>query len=70
MKREGVILAALALIFAAGCSSDICHGCNGTGKCSVCKGTGYILSASCSMCGGSGKCVYCGGTGSIVDIGF
>ena len=32
MKREGVILAALALIFAAGCSSDICHGCNGTGS--------------------------------------
>lgn len=45
-----------------------CGGCNGTGQCGVCYGSGWILSynggrRSCSACHGTGKCTSCAGHG-------
>nr|WP_321486265.1 zinc finger-like domain-containing protein [uncultured Draconibacterium sp.] len=44
-----------------------CGGCWGTGRCSVCKGTGtytgYGSSSTCSGCNGTGKCGICNGAG-------
>lgn len=45
-----------------------CGGCNGSGQCSVCYGSGWILSyngnkSSCTACHGTGKCTSCAGHG-------
>lgn len=43
--------------------------CNGTGKCNICHGKGYLGNdpknsrLRCRGCGGSGRCRPCGGTG-------
>ena len=45
-----------------------CAACTGSGKCSVCGGTGKVgtvFKGQCFTCkpDGSGKCASCGGTG-------
>lgn len=45
-----------------------CGGCNGSGQCGVCFGSGWILNfkgykSSCTACHGSGKCTSCAGHG-------
>ena len=45
-----------------------CGGCNGSGQCQVCFGSGWILSyngnkTSCTACHGTGKCTSCAGHG-------
>lgn len=47
-----------------------CPACDGTGKCSGCKGSGKkeagaLLVLFCEWCGGSGKCFVCKGEGYI-----
>lgn len=44
-----------------------CRGCNGSGLCQHCKGSGYVnnYKSKCSLCHGTGKCVSCGGQGKI-----
>ena len=51
-----------------------CTSCNGSGKCSVCKGSGTTTidhvgggheTVKCSRCHGTGKCQLCNGTGKI-----
>lgn len=46
-------------------------GCDGTGKCSYCKGRGYTGSGSftikCTMCNGTRACRFCDGTGECAD---
>ena len=42
------------------CCGDLCHNCQGTGKCKACLGTG-----ECGRCGGSGKIT--GANGRSVD---
>lgn len=49
-------------------TSAICKGCNGTGKCTMCGGTGYL---TCSVCYGrgytdSGRCAACDGRGKNI----
>lgn len=49
--------------------SVTCKRCSGTGKCSLCQGTGKISFGDeekpCSICGGTGKCRECNGEGTI-----
>jgi hypothetical protein len=44
-----------------------CKGCNGSGSCTKCGGTGRVSiplgKADCNKCGGSGNCIVCKGTG-------
>ena len=45
-----------------------CGGCNGSGQCQVCYGSGWILGYNgdkrlCTACHGSGKCTSCAGHG-------
>lgn len=45
-----------------------CGGCNGSGQCGVCYGSGWILSYNgdkrlCTACHGNGKCTSCAGHG-------
>lgn len=46
-----------------------CMGCNGTGKCDHCHGSGQVYVNNhyikCSRCHGSGSCQSCGGVGKI-----
>jgi len=48
-----------------------CKGCNNTGKCPRCKGTGKEISMGglssnkCPKCGGSGNCTVCDGKGRV-----
>ena len=49
-------------------TSAICKGCNGTGKCTMCGGAGYL---TCSVCYGrgytdSGRCAACDGRGKNI----
>lgn len=48
-------------------SQATCRGCNGSGQCQHCHGTGRSASgkSQCSLCHGSGRCVSCGGKGWI-----
>lgn len=43
----------------------ICRGCNGTGRCQHCGGTGWMNNHSykCSLCHGNGTCRSCAGVG-------
>ena len=45
--------------------SHTCYTCNGTGSCTVCRGSGYYsmygYGGTCSACSGTGKCWGCGG---------
>lgn len=49
-----------------------CIGCNGSGNCILCSGTGSIYSVmgitTCPGCFGNGKCNMCHGTGTISAI--
>lgn len=45
-----------------------CGGCNGSGQCHICYGSGWTLSANgnrstCWICHGTGKCTHCAGHG-------
>lgn len=46
-----------------------CGGCNGTGDCKHCGGTGkepaVKAAADCRRCVGTGKCSGCGGSGWV-----
>ena len=46
---------------------ELCYTCHGTGRCTVCKGSGiysnYGYSDTCSACSGTGKCWHCYGSG-------
>lgn len=44
-----------------------CGGCNGSGRCQHCGGTGWVNNhrSKCSLCHGSGRCQSCAGTGKI-----
>lgn len=44
-----------------------CRGCNASGRCQHCGGTGLVNNnkSKCSLCHGTGRCVSCGGTGKI-----
>lgn len=44
-----------------------CRGCNGTGRCQHCGGTGLVNNnkSKCSLCHGRGSCVSCAGRGKI-----
>lgn len=48
-------------------SYELCYTCHGTGRCTVCKGSGiysnYGYSDTCSACNGTGKCWHCYGSG-------
>ena len=47
-----------------------CGGCNGSGQCSTCFGTGTNMSGKslCISCHGNGKCHYCAGQGGHNEI--
>ena len=52
-----------------------CGGCNGSGICQSCNGTGQNLSymsgyMQCGTCGGFGKCRWCGGRGGEKHIEY
>ena len=47
----------------SGVSPVECVGCDGTGVCLYCHGTGGPADNSCEICEGSGKCCECRGTG-------
>jgi hypothetical protein len=51
-----------------------CTGCNGSGKCFNCNGTGQNLystyNASCVGCGGSGRCGFCAGQGGHYETRY
>lgn len=51
-----------------------CTGCNGSGKCFNCNGTGQNLYStnymSCVGCGGSGRCEFCAGQGGHYETRF
>ena len=43
-----------------------CYRCKGSGKCTTCRGKGYVVGAvkgKCSDCNGTGVCRRCKGTG-------
>ena len=46
-----------------------CGGCNGTGDCKRCGGSGKEpatkADADCIRCGGTGNCTGCGGSGWV-----
>lgn len=44
-----------------------CRGCNGTGRCQHCGGSGWVnnYKSKCSLCHGSGTCVSCHGQGKV-----
>lgn len=53
-------------------SASTCRGCNGSGRCQQCGGTGRKTNNhigggtySCSLCHGTGRCQSCAGTGKI-----
>lgn len=43
----------------------ICRGCNGTGRCQHCGGSGWVNNhrSKCSLCHGTGRCQSCAGVG-------
>lgn len=45
----------------------LCRGCNGSGRCQHCKGSGWVNNnkSQCSLCHGSGTCVSCHGRGKV-----
>ena len=49
-------------------SSETCTRCWGSGKCTTCRGKGYVVGAvkrKCSDCNGTGVCQRCKGTGKL-----
>lgn len=48
-------------------NKTMCRGCNGSGSCQHCHGSGYEnnYKSKCSLCHGTGKCVSCHGMGFI-----
>ena len=44
-----------------------CRGCNGSGRCQHCGGSGWVnnYKSKCSLCHGRGTCVSCAGRGKI-----
>jgi len=63
----GVVAATVMLIAAvwmAGKYVEPCPSCFGSGKCTLCGGTGKgIVWGDCLKCGGRKKCQECGGVG-------
>lgn len=51
-----------------------CTGCYGSGKCSICNGTGRNLysthGAECIACGGWGRCEFCAGQGGHYETRY
>lgn len=42
----------------------VCVGCNGTGKCAQCVGSGTVDRETCVVCNGTGICTVCDGKGT------
>lgn len=50
--------------------SATCRGCNGTGRCQHCGGSGWVNNHSrkCSLCHNTGRCQSCAGVGKIYGM--
>lgn len=69
-KKIALCLLVFVSLFLSSCAQD-CYTCDGTGKCTACRGTGevagYSTYVTCTNCRpiGSGKCPTCDGTGKL-----
>lgn len=50
--------------------SATCRGCNGSGRCQHCGGSGWVNNhrSKCSLCHGTGRCQPCAGVGKIYGL--